>query len=740
MRVSLQTKVSVFVTLIILFISSFGTYLFTSAAHRSKEREFNVRGGALSYALSKAAEEGLLKEDLSLIKKASYVIQAPDVTLAQVYSSIWEALDAYPLRNLKDPPHPEALAHFKVLTGPFHIDVAGGYDYYTPIFFKAFEGSPPTTIGYVRLALSSYAFERELRNTAIVNITVSIVMTLFAILAINILIRRLVVRPVTALHDSITHFKDGCLSEDTIVSRHSTDEIRELAGEFNRMCKTVKENEARLIESDQRIRALFERVEHAIFRIDAKGAIVEANSRFRGLFGGVTELCDILIGDINASNCLHRAAMEKTLQIEDKAIARNGAELIISLSLYAERNSAGDIKGFDGYIIDITDKKRMEERLMRSQKLEAVGTLAAGMAHDFNNLLTGILGYSGIMLKMTKEDDPYYKPVSVIHEAAKRGAALGRKILNVTRKEKMEAKPVDVNDIIKQSVDLLQASIPGNIELVTRLDASLPRTNADPSQLHQVIINLAMNARDAMPDGGKLTIETMIANPTNGLSDLVPPGGPGFIKLSVSDTGMGIDTGTQSKIFDPFFTTKETGKGTGLGLYIVHSIISNHGGYINLYSEPRQGTRFNIYLPVAKDTIVEALPEAIDIKGTETILIIDDESDVRELCKDMLVPLGYTVLVAENGSAGITLYREKQAGIHLVILDMIMPKMGGNEVFHALRTINKDVVILLYSGYNHNNFAGINELLQSGAAGFFQKPFSSQDLGTAIKNALSAKK
>jgi len=576
-----------------------------------------------------------------------------------------------------------------------------------------------------------------MRSIAAINIAVSLLITLFAVLSLNLLIRRLVIRPVMALHDSITQFKDGCAPEDLGVAGKATDEISELAGEFNRMCRAVKENEAKLIESDQRTRSLFERVEHAIFRIDRNGAILEANSRFRGMFGGVTALCDILIGDIGASNCLHRAVMEKTLHIEDKAIARNGDEIMISFSLYAERDNAGDIASFDGYIIDITEKKRMEERLMRSQKLEAVGTLAAGMAHDFNNLLTGILGYSGIMLKMTKEDDPYYKPVSVIHDAAKRGAALGKKILTITRKEKMDAKPVDVNDIIRQSVDLVHASMPRNIEIITRLDASLPPMNADPSQLHQVIINLAMNARDAMPDGGKLTLETAIANPANGLSGLVPPGGPAFIKLSVSDTGMGIDTGTQGKIFDPFFTTKEVGKGTGLGLYIIHSIISNHGGYINLYSEPQQGTRFNIYLPVAKDAVVEALPESISIGGTETILVIDDESDVRELCKDMLVPLGYKVLVAETGSAGVNLYREKQGEIHLVILDMIMPKMGGNEVFHALRTINKDATILIYSGYNHNNFAGINDLLKSGAAGFFQKPFSAQDIGTAIKSALA---
>lgn len=738
MRVSLQAKVSLFITIIILIISAFSTYLFTTQHGRSKERGLIIRGTALCDALSKAAEEGLVKEDLSLIKKASYIIQAPDVMLAVVYSNIWDAVDAYPLGSLKNAPLPEAIGHFKLEPTPFFVKTQGGYEFYSPILFNAYSDSRPATIGYVRIALSSAAFHKEMRTIAAVNIAVSLLITLFAVIALNLLIRRIVIRPVMALHDSIIRFKDGCSPVDLGGAGKSMDELRELAVEFNRMCGAVKENEAKLVESSQRIRSLFERVEHAIFRIDKNGVILEANSRFRGLFGGATELCDILIGDINASNCLHRAAMEKTLHIEDKAIARNGDEIFISFSLYAERASSGEIVGYDGYIIDITDKKRMEERLMRSQKLEAVGTLAAGMAHDFNNLLTGILGYSGIMLKMTKEDDPYYKPVSVIHDAAKRGAALGKKILTITRKEKMEAKPVDINDIIRQSIDLLHASIPRNIEIITRLDDTLPHTSADPSQLHQVIINLAMNARDAMPHGGTLTLETSIANPANGLKGLVPPGGPAFIKLSVSDTGTGINTGAQSKIFDPFFTTKEVGKGTGLGLYIVHSIVSNHGGYINLYSEPQQGTRFNIYLPAAKDTVLEVRPSAVDVRGTETVLIIDDEPDVRELCKDLLVPLGYRILVAENGSAGINLYREKQAEIHLVILDMIMPKMGGNEVFHSLKAINKDVTILLYSGYNHNNFAGINELLKSGAAGFFQKPFSSQDIGMAIRNALSS--
>ncbi len=738
MKGSLQMRVSVFITLIILLISTISTYLFISVHSKSKEQGLEVRGTALAYALAKAAEEGLVKEDLNLIKKSSYIVQAPDVTLAQVYSNIWAALDAYPITNIKEPPHPEAVKHFQNQYSSFRIRTPGssGYDFYYPIFFKAFEDSSPAIIGFVRITLSSGSVQKEIRKIVIINIIVSIAMTFLAILALNMLMHRLVINPVMALHRSIARFKSGAADGTVIIPAQSTGEIRELSLEFDRMCKTVREDEKKLIESDRRIRSLFDRVEHAIFRIDTHGTIVEANSRFSLMFGSVSGLCDIIIGDISADTCLTKAASGKALHIEDKAVAHDGEEMIISLSLYPEYAAAGGITGFDGYIIDITEKKRMEERLMRSQKLEAVGTLAAGMAHDFNNILTAILGYSGIMIKALKDDDAFYKPVSIIHDAAKRGAELGKKILTITRKEKISAKQVNINEIILTAVDLLRRSIPKNIEIVTKLREALPLTVADPSQLQQVILNLVVNARDAMPDGGKVTLETTVVAPGNGFANNPHTPAQEYIKMSVSDTGEGIDADTQSKIFDPFFTTKEVGKGTGLGLYIVHSVISNHGGYINVYSEPRKGTQFNLYLPLAKSTVTEGTFVEVDIAGTETILVIDDEPHVRDLCNDMLTSLGYRVLVAGSGNAGISLYREKKSEISLVILDMIMPRKGGNEVFAALKTINNQVKILLYSGYSHNNYAGISELLEQGASGFIQKPFSLQDIGIAIRNAL----
>ncbi len=725
MRVSLQTRVAFFVSVTVVLVIAVSTLLFIRAHVQSERHGLIVRGAALSYALAKAAEEGIVKEDLSLIRKSSTVIRAPDVTRAQVYSDLWDVLDAYPVTALHDPPDPAAIAHFKHAVTPFSRADARAYDFYYPVFFRVTDTAHPIVIGYVRLTLSSDEIQHSMHRIVVTNISTAAVITIIAVVILNLLLRRFVVQPIVALHASVARFKGGDRAGGLSAPRGAANEIRELSEEFIRMAVTVGEKEHQLIESERRIRDLFERVEHAVFRIDDRGVITEANGRFRELFGDVGGLCDILVSDISAGECLSKAAETTSLHLDAKAVNWEGNELAIQLSLYPERDAAGKAVGFDGYILDVTERKRLEERLMRSQKLEAVGTLAAGLAHDFNNLMTAILGYSGILLKAVHEGDPFYKPVTVIHDAAKRGAELGKKILTATRKEKMHAQPVDLNELVSHTVDLLRGSLPPDIELATTLHVGLQRTQADPSQLQQVLINLAMNARDAMPEGGRLIVETGTAE-------------RGFVRLSVADTGTGIDAAAQEKIFDPFYTTKDAGKGTGLGLYMVHSIVSNHGGYLNVYSEPGKGTRFHIYLPVAKGDLSGTAEPTEPLGGTETLLIIDDEAAVRNLGRDLLEPLGYRVLTAAGGSEGVELYRERQQEIALVILDMVMPRMGGNETFAALRAVNRNVRVLLYSGYSDGNFAGIKQLLEQGAAGFVQKPFSARELGQAVRKALAA--
>lgn len=386
---------------------------------------------------------------------------------------------------------------------------------------------------------------------------------------------------------------------------------------------------------------------------------------------------------------------------------------------------------------DITEEKKLFEQLLRSQKMEALGTLAGGIAHDFNNILTAIIGYSEMLMSMIKEEDFFYRPISIINNAAHKGADLTKKILTISRKERLQTLPVDINEIINSSVELLQRSIPKNIDIVLNLKKDIPKIMADPSQMQQVIMNLALNSVDAMPKGGRLLIETDIKKKnTNGSKENAFSNNE-FVKITFHDTGIGMDAETQRKVFEPFFTTKGPEKGTGLGLYIVYSIINNHNGYINLYSEPNKGTSFHIYLPIKRGENTGEEQEIVDITGSGTILIIDDEADIRDLSKDILEKLGYKVLTAKDGNEGLRIFREMKDNILVVILDMIMPKMGGAEVFKELKKIKPDVKIILCSGYSQNGLSDMNDLLKNGNSEFVQKPFTVYSIGRAVKKILS---
>jgi two-component system cell cycle sensor histidine kinase/response regulator CckA len=587
-------------------------------------------------------------------------------------------------------------------------------------------------IGWVRLGFSKAAMNEAVGKVVLRGFMLAIIFTVGSSIAVFFLIT-IATKPLMVLFNATKKLEKGEYPE--IKEIGSTDEIGLLASAFNRMSLSIKERELRLKESENRIRELFERVEHAIFSLDKDGNIMEANSKFHDLFGNVGMLSDILSAEETVSNYFREAPLRSTFHCEEKARGKDDAELTVMISLYPKADQGDTIRGFDGYIVDITEKKRLEERLIRSQKMEAIGTLAGGIAHDFNNLLQAILGYSEMMLYETKEGDRFHNPVKVIHDAAKRGAHLTKTILSVSRKEKMEIKTIAINQIVEGSLELLERSIPKNIEIIVNLDRTIPIMMADPSHVEQVILNLAVNARDAMPDGGQLTIETAVEE-TDVYSFSKLRGRQRYVKLAVSDTGTGMDKETQGRIFEPFFTTKEVGKGTGLGLYTVHSIVDNHGGYINLYSEPGKGTRFTVYFPLGKRKGVEKPRENKDLRGSEKILVIDDDESVRITYRDMLSPLGYSLVLADSANEGIEIFRRMKNEISLVLLDIIMPKTSGSGVFQALRSIHPEAKILLCSGCSQDGNAEIDKLLKAGGNGFIQKPFTRQDIALAIRKVL----
>jgi len=349
-----------------------------------------------------------------------------------------------------------------------------------------------------------------------------------------------------------------------------------------------------------------------------------------------------------------------------------------------------------------SEKQHLEGQLRHAQKMEAIGTFAGGIAHDFNNILTAIIGYGTVLQMKMEKDNPLKHNVDQILASSERAANLTQSLLTFSRKQVINLRPLKLNEIVKRVEKLLLRLIGEDIELKTILASEELKAMADSSQIEQVLMNLATNARDAMPDGGILTISTGLIEIGDDFSKSHGYGTPGIYALiAVTDTGMGIDEMTKERIFEPFFTTKEVGRGTGLGLSIVYAIIKQHSGYINVYSELGKGTTFKIFLPVTKEEVEEARISApsTPIGGTETILMAEDDEEVRKFTKAVLEEFGYTVIAAVNGEDAITKFIENKDTIQLLLFDIIMPKKNGIEAYEEIIKIKPDIKAIFTSGY-----------------------------------------
>jgi PAS domain S-box-containing protein len=395
---------------------------------------------------------------------------------------------------------------------------------------------------------------------------------------------------------------------------------------------------------------------------------------------------------------------------------------------------------------DITERKRAEEentvlqeQLRQSQKMEAVGRLGGGIAHDFNNLLTIIKGYSQLSLLDLKESDPLWGNIQEIQKATQRATDLTRQLLAFSRRQILDLKVLDLNILLRELDKMLRRIIGEDIELVTLLSGDLGRVKIDPGQIEQVILNLAVNSRDAMPSGGKLTIETanvVLDEEYAHAHVAVIPGH--YVRLSISDTGVGMPRELKEKVFEPFFTTKEKGKGTGLGLSMVYGIVKQIGGNIWVYSEPGHGTTFKIYLPRVEEQLdtFHALDETdYSPRGSETVLLVEDEQEVRLLAHRLLSQQGYRVLEATNGVEALHVAQEHGGEkIHLLLTDVVMPQMGGKELADQLKIFRPDVKVLYTSGYTDDAIVH-HGVLEPGTH-FLQKPFSPKTLSHKVREVL----
>ncbi len=384
------------------------------------------------------------------------------------------------------------------------------------------------------------------------------------------------------------------------------------------------------------------------------------------------------------------------------------------------------------------ERRQLEQQLFQAQKMESIGRLAGGMAHDFNNILSSIMGWAE-MLKMMYPDPRVEEGqvAEVIIRGAQRAAELTRQLLGFARGGKYNPQPVLVNEMVREAVSVSEKIFEKRIELVLDLAEGLPTVEADRNQLLQVLTNLLINARDAMPSGGRIVIRSSLAEIGPEYLERHPCFQPGsYLRLTVTDNGMGMSREVLGRIFEPFFTTKEQSKGTGLGLATVYGIVRNHGGQVNAYSEPGQGSTFTVYLPASGKALVDDLPERTLLAGEGLILLVEDEDEVRGLVRKQLEVLGYRTLIARDGVEAVELFRERNEQIDLVVLDLIMPRMAGTEAFAELRRIDPAAQVLLISGFSQNYRA--NELLAEGALGFLQKPFTLNELSRELGRTLGS--
>ena len=389
--------------------------------------------------------------------------------------------------------------------------------------------------------------------------------------------------------------------------------------------------------------------------------------------------------------------------------------------------------------LDITKRKSLESQLLQAQKMEAVGRLAGGIAHDFNNLLTVIFASSDLMLKYLKADDPHRPDVEEIRKAADRAAALTRQLLAFSRQQLLVPQVLDLNALVANLERMLQRVIGEDVEFRTALAPALGAVRADPGELERVIMNLVVNARDAMPQGGMLTIETADAELGGVDAQEHLPVQPGwYVMLAVSDTGVGMDAAIKAHVFEPFFTTKEKGKGTGLGLSTVYGIVKQSGGYIWVYSEPGCGTTFKIYLPRVEAEAEPLAPRSeppVSLRGSETVLLVEDEDAVRNLTRKVLEAHGYAVLPAAGGQEALRLASEYDGPIHLLLTDVVMPNMSGRDLARRLASVREETKILYVSGYTDDTIVH-HGVLEPGIA-FLQKPFTPEALVRKLREVLS---
>lgn len=478
----------------------------------------------------------------------------------------------------------------------------------------------------------------------------------------------------------------------------------------------------------------------------ADGTVRQCNPAYVNIFGFssmeealATNIFSLYFIPQEREKFLSQLLQKRKLEyFELQMVKRDGTPLYFVANIIGKFDDEGKLEEIRGYLFDDTKRRQLEETLRQAQKLESIGTLASGIAHDFNNILGIILGHASLLERIHHEPEKFSQSLTAITTATKRGASLVKQLLTFARKTESVFEPLDVNIIIKELAKMLHETFPRSITIVPQLDPSIPSITADATQIHQVLLNLCVNARDAMPKGGTLTLTSRCV-PLDQLSKRFPQAtARQYVELTVSDTGIGMDKQTLSRIFEPFFTTKGVGQGTGLGLAVVHGVLGAHNGFIDVESQPGKGSTFRLYLPATEKSLfaeVSTPASATELPtGTETILIVEDEEYLRQALENYLSTSGYTVLSAANGKEALEIYRARMNDIHLVISDIGLPQMSGDELLRQIKNINSAARVILASGFIDPNVK--SDLLKSGVSDIMTKPYMLKDVLLKTRNVL----
>ncbi len=503
-----------------------------------------------------------------------------------------------------------------------------------------------------------------------------------------------------------------------------------------------------LHERDAYFRSLIEQAMDIIAVLDADGGIRYASPSVLPLLGYMP---DELLGR-SMLHVVHPEDADDTFRVFAEGVATGRAGRLFEVRLRHKDGTYRTVEAIGRYLTDdpvvrgvvinardVTERRSLERQLLQAQKMEAVGRLAGGIAHDFNNVLTGIFGYVGLLLEGLPTLSPLRPDLEEIRSAAERAAALTRQLLAFSRKQVLQTRVLDLNELLTDLDRLLRRLLGEDIDIVTKLDPALGAVRADAGQLEQVVVNLAVNARDAMPGGGRLTIETRNAELDEDYVRGHGPVRPGsYVMFALSDTGTGMSPETMSHLFEPFFTTKEAGKGTGLGLATVYGIVKQSGGYVWCYSEPGLGTTFKVYLPRVDEPVDRrpARVAASPTRGSETVLVVEDETALRTLTRRVLERHGYTVLDAASAEAAATLAQGYAAPIHLLLADVVLPGGSSRELADALLMQRPQLKVLFMSGYTED--AIVHRGVLAANTPFINKPFSADGLVAKVREVLDA--